>query len=140
MCGRQTEKQCMENTTQCSNDKKKLRVVKSLKIPVYGCTLQFIITDMLIDEVNKIYKKYDIPELFTDYAEGCLISSDIDLYIVVFDDKYLSHNTIAHEIFHAVTKITEDRGIEDDEQQAWLCGWVTEHLYKFITKKNLTVK
>jgi hypothetical protein len=130
----------MENTTQCSNDKKKFRVIKSLKIPVYECTVQFIITDMLIDEVNRIYKKYDIHELFTDYAEGCLITSDIDLYIIILEDKYLSHNTIAHELYHLVTRMTQDRDIEDDEQQAWLCGWITEHLYKFISKKNLTVK
>jgi len=130
----------MENTTPCSNDKKKFRVIKSLKIPVYECTVQFIITDMLIDEVNRIYKKYDIHELFTDYAEGCLITSDIDLYIIILEDKYLSHNTIAHELYHLVTRMTQDRDIQDDEQQAWLCGWLTEHLYKFISKKNLTVK
>lgn len=130
----------MENTTTCSNDNKKFRVVKNLKIPVYACTLQFIITDHLIEEVNRIYKKLDIPELFVDYAEGCLVSTDIDMYILLFDIKYLSHNTVAHEVFHAIIKMTEDREITDDEQQAWLCGWVTENLYKFISKKNLIVK
>jgi len=130
----------MENTTTCSNDNKKFRAVKNLKIPIYECTLQFIITDHLIEEVNRIYKKLDIPELFVDHAEGCLISTDIDVYILLLDVKYLSHNTIAHEIFHAVIRMTEDREISDDEQQAWLCGWITQHLYKFITKKNLTVK
>lgn len=129
----------MENTTTCSKDKK-FRIIKNLKIPVYGCTLQFIITDQLMDEVNRIYKKLDIPELFVDHAEGCLVSTDIDMYILLFDVKYLTHNTIAHEVFHAVIKMTEDREIADDEQQAWLCGWVTESLYKFINKKNLTVK
>lgn len=130
----------MENTMICSSDNKKFRTVKNLKIPVYECTLQFIITDHLIDEVNRIYKKLDIPELFVDHAEGCLVSTDIDMYILLFDTKYLSHNTIAHEVFHAVIKMTEDREIGDDEQQAWLCGWVTENLYKFINKKNLTIK
>lgn len=129
----------MENTTTCSKDKK-FRAIKNLKIPIYECTLQFIITDHLMDEVNRIYKKLDIPELFVDHAEGCLVSTDIDMYILLFDIKYLSHNTIAHEVFHAVIKMTEDREIADDEQQAWLCGWVTENLYKFINKKNLTVK
>lgn len=129
----------MENTTTCSKDKK-FRVVKNLKIPVYECTLQFIITDHLVDEVNRVYKKFDIPELFVDSAEGCLISTDIDVYILLIDVKYLSHNTIAHEIYHSVVRITEDREIVDDEQQAWLCGWITEHLYKFMSKKNLTVK
>ena len=129
----------MENTTTCLKDKK-FRAIKNLKIPIYECTLQFIITDHLMDEVNRIYKKLDIPELFVDHAEGCLVSTDIDMYILLFDIKYLSHNTIAHEVFHAVIKMTEDREIADDEQQAWLCGWITESLYKFINKKNLTVK
>lgn len=122
------------------SDNKKFRVIKSLKVAIYECTLQFIITDNLIDEVNRIYKKFDIPELFVDYAEGCLISTDIDMYILVLDIKHLSHNVIAHEVFHSVIRMTQDREITDDEQQAWLCGWVTEHLYKFINKKNLTVK
>lgn len=130
----------MVDTITCSSDNKKFRVIKSLKVAIYECTLQFIITDHLIDEVNRIYKKFDIPELFVDHAEGCLISTDIDMYMLLLDVRHLTHNTIAHEVFHAVIRMTQDREITDDEQQAWLCGWITEHLYKFIAKKNLTVK
>lgn len=129
----------MENTTTCSKGKK-FRTVKNLKIPVYNCVLQFIVTDQLMDEVNRIYKKLDILELFVDQAEGCFITADIDMYMLILDIKYLTHNTIAHEVYHAVVRITEDREITDDEQQAWLCGWITENLYKFMSKKNLTVK
>jgi hypothetical protein len=130
----------MENTTICSNDKKKIKFFKSIKIPMYNCSVQIIITDDLIKTVNGLYKKYKIDDVFTDSAEGCFLTTDIDLYILCLDTKYITHNTIAHEIFHAVTKLTIDRDINDNENQAWLCGWLTEQIYKFIEKKQLTVK
>jgi hypothetical protein len=130
----------MENTTICSNDKKKFKVVKDIKIPMYNCSVQIIITDDLIKIVNSVYKKYKIDDIFSDSAEGCFITTDIDMYILCLDIRYLTHNTLAHEIFHAVTKLTVDRDINDNEHQAWLCGWLTEQVYKFIDKKQLTVK
>lgn len=130
----------MENITTCSNDKKKYQVVKNIKIPMYSCSVQVIITDDLIKTVNSVYKKYKIDDVFSDSAEGCFITTDIDMYMLCLDIKYLTHNTIAHEIFHAVTKLTLDRDINDNEQQAWLCGWFTEQVYKFTDKKQLIVK
>lgn len=53
--------------------------------------------------------------------------------------KYLSHNTIAHEVFHAVMKITEDRDIKDEEAQAWLVGHITGDIYKFLKKKVIEI-
>jgi hypothetical protein len=130
----------MENTTTCSNDNKRFKVVKVIKIPMYSCIIQIIITDDLIKTVNSIYKKYKIDDVFSDSAEGCFITTDIDMYMLCLDIKYLTHNTIAHEIYHAVPKLTADRDINDEEAQAWLCGWLTEQVYKFIDKKQLIVK
>jgi hypothetical protein len=77
---------------------------------------------------------------FTDEAEGVVLSPDITDYYLVIDLRYLSYNTIAHEIYHATVKITEDRDIVDEETQAWLCGHITGVLHKFLDKKNLKVK
>ena len=52
----------------------------------------------------------------------------------------MTHNTIAHEIYHVVVRVTEDRDIVDEESQAWLAGLITEKMYKFITLKNMEVK
>jgi hypothetical protein len=37
-------------------------------------------------------------------------------------------------------RITEDRDVVDEETQAWLCGHLTDIVYKFIKQKNLEIK
>jgi hypothetical protein len=49
------------------------------------------------------------------------------------------HNTIAHEVFHAVMKITEDRDINDEEAQAWLVGHISGDIYKFLKRKKIEI-
>jgi hypothetical protein len=110
-----------------------------IKLSTYNCELQFYVVDALNIEVNKLYKKYKMNDVFDESAEGVLFTPDIDKYILVIDVKYLSHNTIAHEIFHAVMKITEDRDIEDEEAQAWLVGHITGDVYKFLIKKSINI-
>lgn len=110
-----------------------------IKLPTYNCELQFYVLDQLNAEINKVYKKYKMDEKFEDSAEGVLFSPDIDIYFLFIDIKYLSHNTIAHEVFHAVIKITEDRDIEDEEAQAWLVGHITGDIYKFLKKKAIDI-
>lgn len=107
---------------------------------MYNCVAHFIITNDLDNLVKKIYKKYKQSCDFEGDAEGVVIAPDITDYHIIIDLKYLSYNTIAHEIYHAVVRITEDRGIADEEAQAWLCGHLTETAYKFLEKKNLTIK
>ncbi|MFO0089401.1 MAG: hypothetical protein ACK518_01065 [bacterium] len=110
-----------------------------IKLPTYNCELHFFVLDGLNNEVNKLYKKYKLNEMFEESAEGVLFSPDIDRYILLIDIKYLTHNTIAHEIFHAVMKITEDRDITDEEAQAWLIGHITGDIYSFLKKKNIQI-
>ena len=123
----------MDTTTTMINYNKKF------KLPTYACSVEIIITDKLSDEVNKIYKKHKFEDKFTDVAEGVVITIDIDKYYIILSTKYLSHNTIAHEVYHAAVRITEDRSISDEEAQAWLAGHLTEEVYKFIEKKKLTI-
>ena len=52
----------------------------------------------------------------------------------------LSHNLLAHEIFHLTHMITKDIDINDEESQAWLNGYLTEQVYKILNKKNITRK
>ena len=113
----------------------------TIKLPTYSCELIFTVTDQLRIESDKIYKKYKLKEDDEDGEnEGILISPDIDRYFLLIDTKYLTHNTIAHEIYHAVVRVTEDRGISDEEAQAWLCGHLTGTVYKFLEKKKLEIK
>ena len=83
--------------------------------------------------------KYKIQEPFGAEAEGALVMISIDSYYLLFHKDFLTHNTIAHEIFHAAVRVTEDRDITDEEAQAWLAGHLTGEIYKFFEKKNLNI-
>lgn len=131
----------MENITTCSNDNKKpYLAIKKLKVPMYSCEIQFIIADDINPVLDKIYKKFNIPGKFEGEAEGIVFSPDLDLYFILINKQYLSHNTIAHEIYHTTLRIVDDREIDDEEQGAWLNGWIAESMYKFLKKKNLEIK
>jgi hypothetical protein len=113
----------------------------TIKLETYNCSVIFSITDELKASVKKLDKKYKLRNSDDDgESEGILVSPDIDKYYLIIDSKYLSHNTIAHEIYHAVVRVTEDRGISDEEAQAWLCGHLTSVIYKFIDRKKLFIK
>lgn len=133
----------MQNTTTCLSpvtDGKFKRVTTTVKFPTYGCKLAITVVNNVRIEVDKLYKKYKINDEFEDEAEGALVMPNMDTYYLLLDKSYLTHNTIAHEIFHAAVRITEDRGITDEEAQAWMAGHITETLYKFLDKKKLQVK
>lgn len=118
-----------------------MKATTTIKLPTYSCELVIVVTDQLKSETIKLYKKYKLNDFDDDGEnEGILISADIDKYYLLIDIKYLTHNTIAHEIYHSVVRVTEDRGIVDEEAQAWLCGHVTGTIYKFLEKKNFTIK
>lgn len=118
-----------------------MKTSSTIKLPTYSCQLSFIVTDQLSAETLKLYKKYGLKQEDEEGEnEGILISADIDKYFLLIDTKYLSHNTIAHETYHAVVRVTEDRGIVDEEAQAWLCGHLTGVIYKFLQKKNFIIK
>jgi hypothetical protein len=117
-----------------------MKALTTIKLDTYSCVLVIIITDQLKSESKKIYKKYKIDVGEESDDEGVFISTDITKYFLLIDTKYLSHNTIAHEIYHAVVGITEDRGKTYEEAQSWLCGHITGVMYKFIEKKKLEIK
>ena len=113
---------------------------KIVTLPMYNCKVHFIITDSLKTLVNDIYKKNKLTDVFEAEAEGVLVTLDITNYYLIIDLKYLSYNTLAHELYHAVVRVTEDRDIVDEETQAWLAGHLTGTMYKFLEKKNLPIK
>lgn len=131
----------MQDTTTCSGQALAGKsVTTTVKFPTYECKLVIQVVDNVKLTVGKLYKKYKIDDEFEDEAEGALVMPDMKVYYLLLDKIYLTHNTIAHEVFHAAVRITEDRGITDEEAQAWMAGHITETLYKFLEKKKLQVK
>lgn len=112
---------------------------KKIKVDQYSCELIVIISDNIKDDTNKILKKAKSKTIIDYEIEGILLFHDIDKYHLLLSSQHLSHNTIAHEIYHAVVRITEDREISDEETQAWLMGYLTEQIYLFLNTKNVKI-
>lgn len=119
-----------------------MKVSGKIKFPLYGCVLSVIFTDNPPKEVNAIRKKYkEVSELDKD-VEGVFVAIDSTIveYFLIIDFKYLTHNTIAHESYHAVKRITKDRDIEDEESEAWISGFISGNIYKLLDKRGIKVK
>lgn len=108
---------------------------KRIKIGVYSCTVHFLLTEKFDKDVKKLHKKYHIPyDEEPESAEGTVVAGDAANYHLVIYNKYLSTNTIAHEIYHLVRYILSDRGVEDEEAGAWLCGTLMDEALKFFNR------
>jgi hypothetical protein len=133
----------MQNTTTNSNqatDGKPVKFTGTLSIPTYSCKVVVIVTDYVEKEAKRIIKKHKLQDKWGEgEAEGAVLTADLDLYYFLLSGKFLTHNTIAHEIHHVVCRVTSDRGITDEESRSWLSGHVAEFLYKFLDKKMLIV-
>lgn len=112
-----------------------MRIIRKLSINTYDCTILYVITDDMMKTEKYLIKKYDgDPACGVDAseAEGITITITGKLYVVMIDWRYLNHNTIAHELYHATRRITEDRDINDEESVAWLAGYLSQEFYKFL--------
>jgi hypothetical protein len=113
---------------------------KVIKLNIFNCKVNFILSKDIVKDINKIFKKNK--EVFTldCELEGIVFYFNISEYFIIINENYLTHNTLAHEIYHLVIKITEPRDITDEETQAWLCGKLTEDIYKFFKIERLEIK
>jgi hypothetical protein len=113
---------------------------KVINLHIYNCKVNFIITSDIHKEIKRIGKKHKLNFTLDCEVEGIVFYFDISEYYLLINSTYLSHNTIAHEIYHLVIKVTELRDITDEEAQAWLCGKITQDIYKHIEKNKIIVK
>lgn len=115
----------------------------TINIDVYGCKIFFIVTENILKEALLLYKKYkqnspeDDGELRDN--EGLYLTFNISNHYLLIHDKYLTHNTLAHEIHHVAHSIMNDRDVDDEEAEAWLCGYITEKVYLYLEKKKMKI-
>jgi hypothetical protein len=117
-----------------------MKITATLNVSTYNCKLVFIVTDQILQVVNNLYKKHNIPGVWDIEAEGVMFSPSMHTYYLLIDTACLTHNTIAHEAFHVVHRIMDDRAINDEESGAWIAGHVSEFIYKSLKKKKLTIE
>jgi len=108
---------------------------KTIDIPIYRGKITIILdTDLSYAE-----KKYKTKSLKDFGAVTIKDDSKYRNYVVAFE--YFDGAIIAHEIVHIINYIYLDCGIEldrvNDENQAYLTGWLFDEIYKFLnTNKN----
>lgn len=117
-----------------------MRVSRTLQIPTYSTKLVIIVTDEMVKEVNRVYKKYGVKMTETAEPEGIMMTNDLDCYYLILNEKYLTYNTITHETFHVAMHMTRDRGIMEEESQAWLVGYINQAVFKILDQKKLPIK
>lgn len=112
-----------------------MRIIHKTAVSTYDCHVLYVVTDNMVKSEKYLIKKYNgDPACGVDSseAEGITITITGKLYVVMIDWKYLSHNTIAHELYHVTRRITDDRDISDEESVAWLAGYLSQEFYKFL--------
>ncbi len=110
---------------------------RKIRLKPYECTILLVISDKFIRDAKKYEKYFDMePEEYSEKNEGVTMWNSKE-YATVINSNHLTHNTIAHEMFHLTCKIGGDRDINEEESRAWLCGYITEEFYKLLDKWNL---
>jgi hypothetical protein len=105
---------------------------KTIDIPIYRAKLT-IIFDYDLSFVEKKYKTKSLKDF------GAVTIKDDSKhrhYVVAFE--YSDGSIIAHEIVHIINYIFLDCGIEldrvNDENQAYLTGWLFDEIDKFLNQ------
>lgn len=115
-----------------------MRKSKKIDIKLYQCKVHLFLTDDLTREYNRIYKKHgEVPTEPAEDGEAWTLTFDICDYYILINDKKSSVNTIAHEVYHVVYGIMQDRDIQDEESGAWLCGMLIDEALKFYNKHGV---
>jgi hypothetical protein len=104
--------------------------IKTIKIPIYLCTLTMIFDK----DLSYVEKKYKTISLSNFGAVAMRNESKFKHYVVAFESN--NNSLIAHEIVHLVNYIFLDTGVKldliNDEAQAYLTGWLFEEIENFL--------
>lgn len=114
-----------------------MKLLKKVNVNTYSCHVHFIITDDIHKVENALYKKHGGDKPDNSPAEGYTVTVNPGLYVMVLDYKFLTHNLIAHELYHVTHRIADDRDIKDEESRAWLCGFLAEQFYAWFTTPKI---
>ncbi len=114
---------------------------KTLQIPIYNTSVNVFV----VEHMDYMQEYLDKKKVAVDVSgcDGCvfqLSNDDKFQYNIVFQKDKLSHNLIAHEIFHLGTDMTQDIEIREDESRAWLVGYLSQEIYKLLIKEDFTIQ
>lgn len=127
--------------------KLKSKSILSIPIPIYNGVIYFSYNNKIKDIVESIIEAGDTDEMLLKILEtpaeyevskfgGLTITYDSLVIISVAEQKTLVsyHNTVAHEVLHAVSHFMKYKGLKftssSEEAYAYLVGYLTEKIYE----------
>ena len=126
-------------------------IIESFEIPLYGGLFDIVFTTKKT-KVRELYETKKHGNFNLEYAETVYDRKNVDgkklrVILVSFNSnnkyKQLSHGTIAHECFHAVSFATNVAGIphtsESEEAYAYLIGWMVDTVYDVAKKHKIRI-
>lgn len=110
-------------------------IKKDFWLPEYEATLQVIITSSAKRTMNNLYKHYNSNRRETKDFAGCVYYVAMDMYHLVLDTEFLTHNTLCHELLHLTYAIAADRALWEEEKRALLQGYLGDIIFGFTKDK-----
>jgi len=105
-------------------------------VPIYDCEVTISISKVLPSDVAGLKPSPDDQEFFDD-STACAFKNG-RLVLVAFKPGLLSHDTIAHELFHVTHYILSRANVRltkrSDEAHAYLAGFLAGETYKSLKK------
>lgn len=111
----------------------------SFNVDVYCCNVEVVITDDIEKFVDELDETYGDCSNLHD-SEGFVYSHSSSHYYVVFDNNYISLNTIGHEIFHLTCMIAGDRDVLEEEAKCWLNGYLHSIIHRIVKDNKIELK
>lgn len=112
---------------------------KICKIDKYACELHILLCDNAKSAINRIYRYHKCNDKYKDEIEGMMLTLSMDRYYFIIDNRYITNNTILHELYHLTQAMTADRNIFEEESRAWTQGYLGDVIYSFLKEKNINL-
>lgn len=113
-------------------------------IPIYDSFFEVVVSRDISKSVRRPIRVAYLGEQDLEGEFDALHCYHRACFSIFFTYTNLTHNAIAHEIFHATHRIAERCGIEfrpnNHEPFAFLQGYLTEVAYGFIKKHKIRIK
>ncbi len=113
------------------------------KVPIYSVNLELVLTDDIVKSQKKSPRFERLGKQRPLGAAGLMLWAGYD-FCIMLDRRYLNHNVIAHECFHATHRIATYVGLKmragAHEEFAYLNGFLNNFVYNQLKEWNVRVK
>lgn len=121
-----------------------MRITKDFKCNIFGINFRLILDENLLfvrEMVNRITRGNGILEIPDDNPAGCVFTMPEFNATIIYLNKKRNENkididTVTHEVFHAVSRTLQSKGIKlcdnTEEVYAHYTGWLNKKVFDFL--------